>query len=171
MIAIVVVDRSWAIGKDGALLFSLPADLRRFRSITQGGTVLMGRKTLESFPGGKPLPKRRNIVLTSGHLEREGIEVVHSPDELRRAAAQEPQDRVFVIGGGSVYRALLPWCERVLVTKVDAQADSPDTFFPDLDALPEWRIESVGEPVTENGVTYRFVDYGNQSVRTGRSGF
>lgn len=165
MNAIVVVDQNWAIGKSGSLLFSLPTDMKRFRRITAGGTVLMGRKTLESFPGGRPLPKRRNLVLTSGNLETEGIETVHSVEELLSAAASDDPDRVFVIGGGRVYRELLPRCKRVYLTKVDAAAENPDTFFPDLDALPGWKPEEQdGEAVTEHGVTYRFVNYVNEMI-------
>lgn len=165
MNAIVVVDQNWAIGKAGDLLFSLPTDMKRFRRITSGGTVLMGRKTLESFPGGRPLPKRRNLVLTSGTIETEGVELVHSVDELLSAAASDDPEHVFVIGGGSVYRTLLPYCKRVYLTKVDAAAENPDTFFPNLDALPGWEVECVdGDPVTENGLTYRFVNYVNRNL-------
>lgn len=159
MNAIVVVDRNWSIGKNNRLLFSLPEDMKRFRALTLGATVLMGRKTLDSFPGGKPLPKRRNVVLSSRNLAQEGVECVHSLEELRAAGAGA--ENAFVIGGGSVYAALLPFCRRVYVTKVDAEAAGADTCFPDLDALPDWEIASVSDPVEENGVTYRFVDYVN----------
>lgn len=164
MNAIVVVDRNWAIGRDGKLLFSLPSDMKRFRALTTGGTVLMGRKTLDSLPGRKPLPNRRNIVLTSGSLKTKGIEIVHTLGDLRNAVANEPQDQVFVIGGGSVYRLLLPCCKRVYLTKVDCAADSPDTWFPNLQELPGWGVESSSDPVTENGVTYRFINYINQNL-------
>lgn len=162
MYAIVAVGCHWGIGKDGRLLFSLPGDLKRFRALTSGGTVVMGRKTLESLPGGRPLPDRRNLVLTSGEPCAEGFEIVHSIRELKEKIAAEPEDRVFVIGGGSVYAALLPCCQRVLVTKVEASAEA-DTFFPNLDKLPDWTAETESEPVTENGVTYRFVTYVNRS--------
>ena len=161
MYAIVVVDRNWAIGKNGDLLFTLPIDMKRFRSLTTGGTVLMGHRTLESFPGGKPLPRRRNIVLTSEALDVPGVEVVHSLEELRQAASSDDPDHVFVIGGGSVYAAMLPYCKRVFLTKVDAAGQDPDTFFPNLDKLPGWKVEAEGDRVTENGITYRFVDYIN----------
>jgi dihydrofolate reductase len=159
---ITVVDRNWAIGKDGRLLFSLPSDMKRFRAITTGGTVLMGRKTLESFPGGRPLPKRRNLVLSSKALQIEGVEVYHTLDALCAAASSDDPEHVFVIGGGSVYAALLPRCRRVFLTKVEDAASEPDTYFPNLDALPEWSVESVSEPVTDNGVTFRFVNYVNK---------
>ena len=158
MNAIVVVDRNWAIGRSSGLLFSLPGDMKRFRALTTGGTVIMGRKTLDSFPGGRPLPRRRNIVITRDPaFRREGCEIVRSPEEA--AALAGDGDDVWLIGGGSVYAALLNRCRRVYVTRVDAAATGADTFFPDLDALPEWTAEHIGEPMEENGLAYRFVDY------------
>lgn len=158
MNAIVAVDRNWAIGRDNGLLFSLPTDMKRFRTLTSGGTVIMGRKTLDSFPGGQPLPKRRNIVITRDpNFQREGCEAVASP-EAALALAGDGED-VWLIGGGSIYAALLNRCRRVYLTKVDAAAEGADAFFPDLDALPDWSVERTGEAVTENGLTYRFLDY------------
>ena len=158
MNAIVVVDRNWAIGRSNGLLFSLPGDMKRFRALTTGGTVIMGRKTLDSFPGGRPLPRRRNIVITRDPaFQREGCEIVRSPEEA--AALAGDGDDVWLIGGGSVYAALLNRCRRAYVTRVDAAAAGADTFFPDLDALPEWTAERIGEPREENGLAYRFVDY------------
>ena len=148
MNAIVVTDKQWAIGRNGDLLFSLPGDMKHFRTLTTGGTVIMGRKTLDSFPGGRPLPKRRNIVITrSPDFHREGCETVST-----------------LIGGGSIYAALLGRCRRASVTRVDSTVSDADTFFPDLDALPNWKIERTGEAVTENGLTYRFVDYVNTAL-------
>ena len=162
MNCIVVVDRNWAIGCDGGLLFSLPTDMKRFRSLTLGGTVILGRKTLDSFPGGRPLPKRRNIVITrSVDFDREGVEIVSPPQAALEAAAGTEEDKLWIIGGGSVYTALLTQCSRVYLTKVDAAAPDADTFFPNLDKLPGWEVESISEPVEENGVTYRFIDYVN----------
>ena len=165
MNAIVVVDKNWAIGREGGLLFSLPTDMKRFRSLTLGGTVILGRKTLDSFPGGRPLPKRRNIVITRNvDFDREGCEIAASPQAALELAADTEDDKLWVIGGGSVYTALLPKCRRVYLTKVDAAAGNADTFFPNLDKLPGWKIEAVSEPVEENGVTYRFVDYVNTKL-------
>ena len=162
MNAIVAVDANWAIGYEGDLLFSLPTDMRRFRSLTLGGTVILGRKTLDSFPGGKPLPKRRNIVISRNEsLSVEGAEVVTTPEQALSLAEGTPTDQVWVIGGGSVYAALLAKCERVCLTKTETAAPEADTFFPNLDKLPGWEVETVSEPVTENGVTYRFIDYVN----------
>lgn len=165
MNAIVVVDQHWAIGCEGDLLFSLPTDMKRFRSLTLGGTVILGRKTLDSFPGGKPLPKRRNLVLSRNPgLTVEGAETFTSVQALLDAAEGTESDQLWVIGGGSVYTTLLSRCKRVYLTKVDASAAETDTFFPNLDKLPGWEIESVSEPVTENDLTYRFVDYVNTKI-------
>lgn len=162
MNAIVVVDQNWAIGREGQLLFSLPTDMKRFRALTLGGTVILGRRTLDSFPEGKPLPGRRNIVIThNAQLAVEGAELVPSPEAALAAAGGCDPDKLWVIGGGSVYIALLSRCKRVYLTRVDAAAESADTYFPNLDKLPGWTAEHIGEPVTENGVTYRFVDYVN----------
>ena len=162
MNAIVVVDQNWAIGREGDLLFSLPTDMKRFRALTLDGTVILGRKTLESFPGGRPLPRRRNVVITrSPELSVEGAELVTSPVAALTATAGEDPDKLWVIGGGSVYTSLLCACKRAYLTKVDAAAPEADTFFPNLDKLPGWEVENTGGPITENGVTYRFVDYAN----------
>lgn len=165
MNAIVAVDANWAIGRDGDLLFSLPTDMKRFRALTLGGTLIMGRKTLDSFPGGKALPKRRNIVITrSAGAQRENVEFVSSPEAAVELAAGTEENKLWVIGGGSIYAAMLPFCKRVYLTKTDNAAESADTFFPDLDALPNWEVEHVGETVEENGVTYRFIEYVNTAL-------
>lgn len=165
MNAIVVVDQNWAIGCNGDLLFSLPTDMKRFRSLTIGGTVILGRKTLDTFPGGRPLPKRRNIVITRNvDFDREGCEIAGSLQAALELAADTEDGKLWVIGGGSVYAALLSRCKRVYLTKVDAVAEGADTFFPNLDKLPGWKVEATSEPVEENGVTYRFVDYINTKL-------
>lgn len=165
MNAIVVVDQNWAIGREGDLLFSLPTDMKRFRSLTLGGTVILGRKTLDSFPGGKALPGRRNIVITRNvDFDRAGCEVASSLKDALELAGDTESDQLWIIGGGSVYTALLSRCKRVYLTKVDAVAEDADTFFPNLDKLPAWEVEHTSEPVTENGVTYRFIDYRNTKL-------
>jgi dihydrofolate reductase len=138
--------------------------MKHFRALTTGGIILLGRKTLETFPGGRPLPNRRNIVLTARGADIPGAEVVHTVQELRESVADEDPEQVFVVGGGSVYTALLRYCKRVYLTKVDTAAEDPDTFFPNLDKLPSWTVERIGEPLTEHGVTYRFLEYVNQSL-------
>lgn len=165
MNAIVVVDQNWAIGREGDLLFSLPTDMKRFRSLTMGGTVILGRKTLDSFPGGKALPGRRNVVITRNvDFDREGCEIAPNLHAALELAGDTDSDHLWVIGGGSVYTALLSRCKRVYLTKVDAVAEDADTFFPNLDKLPVWEVERASEPVTENGVTYRFIDYINTKL-------
>ena len=165
MNAIVVVDQNWAIGRGGDLLFSLPTDMKRFRALTLNGTVILGRKTLDSFPGGKPLPKRRNIVITHHtDCDREGIEIVANPDAALELAGDINDENLWVIGGGSIYTALLKRCKRVYLTKVDAEAEAPDTFFPNLDKLPGWEVERVSEDIVENGLTFRFMDYVNMKL-------
>jgi len=165
MNAIVIVDTQWAIGCGGDLLFSLPTDMKRFRSLTMDGTVIVGRKTLDSFPGGNPLPKRRNIVVTRcENFERPDCEVVHSPEEALKLIDDPAADDVWVIGGGTVYTALLHQCKRVYLTRVNAVATQADTYFPNLDKLPNWKVEYSGEPMTENGLEFRFVNYVNISL-------
>ena len=154
MTAIVCVSQNWSIGRDGALLFRISADLKRFKALTVGKTVILGRKTLDTFPGGKPLKDRRNIVLSRRELDIPGAEIAHSFEE----AAALGGDDAIVIGGASVYMALLSRCDRVYVTKVDAAPDA-DSFFPDLDDNPDWRVASESEVFEENGLKFRFVDY------------
>lgn len=154
MTAIVCVSQNWGIGRDGALLFRISADLKRFKALTVGKTVILGRKTLDTFPGGKPLKDRRNIVLSRRELDIPGAEIAHSFEE----AAALGGDDAIVIGGASVYMALLGRCDRVCVTKVLADADA-DSFFPRLDDNPDWRVASESEVFEENGLKFQFVDY------------
>ena len=162
---IAAVDRNWAIGRDGDQLAYLTADLKRFKALTTAHTVILGRRTLATFPGGRPLPKRRNIVITHcPDFSREGAETVSSLAAMREATAGTPPDQLWVIGGGSIYAALLSQCARAYVTRVDAAAEGADSFFPNLDKLPGWTVRAVSEPVTENGLTYRFYDYVNTKL-------
>lgn len=152
---IAAVDRNWAIGKGGDQLVYLRTDLRRFQALTTGHAVILGRKTLSTFPGGRPLKDRRNLVLSRDpDFRPEGAEVFPTLEALLSAA---PED-AFVIGGGSVYAALLDFCDTAYITKLDA-AWPADTWLPDLDALPEWRITEEGEELEENGVRFRYVTY------------
>mgnify|MGYP003287657232 FL=1 len=155
MQAIVAVSRSWGIGKDGQLLFHISADLQRFKALTTGHTVVMGRKTLQSLPGGRGLPNRRSLVLTrQERFTPERAETVHSLAELLALAG----DEAFVIGGQEVYEQLLPYCTRAYVTKVFADVPA-DAFFPNLDEDPLWRAVSSGEMQEENGLTFQYVEY------------
>lgn len=155
MFAIAAVSRNWGIGKDNALLFHISGDMKRFRALTLDKTVLMGRKTLESMPEGKGLPRRRNLVLTSNAAyAAQEAEVVTSPVQAVLTAG----DDAAIIGGESVYRLFLPLCERVYITKIFAEAEA-DAFFPDLDADPRWQVERESEVFEEGGLRYQFVDY------------
>lgn len=154
MQAIVCASENWGIGRDDRLLFHLPTDLKRFKALTLGKTVVLGSRTLATFPEGKPLRDRRNIVLTRSEAPIEGAELAHSVEEVLALAGPD----AMVVGGASVYALLLPHCDRVLVTRV-AAAPEADSFFPNLDTHPDWRVESESGPMEENGLTFRYVDY------------
>ena len=157
MDAIVSVTSDWAIGKDGGLLVPNKADMHRFVQLTRGCTVLMGRKTLESFPGG-PLKGRRNVVVSrrEGYAP-EGVEVFSTPEAA--LAATSGDEKVWLIGGASVYQALIDRCERAYVT-VNECAREADSWFPNLDESPDWEVETHGERgVTEAGVPFEFGTY------------
>ena len=134
MRAIVVVDKNWGIGKNNDLLFSLPADMKHFRETTTGKVVVMGSNTLRSFPGGNPLKNRVNIVLWPGGEKREDCTIVGSLEELFGEIKKYPKDDVFVVGGAMLYRTLLPYCDEVIATKVEADGGA-EVFFENLDAL------------------------------------
>ena len=156
---IVNVSADWGIGMGDQLLVSIRADLRRFRDLTMGKTVILGRKTLQTFPGGRPLKGRRNLILPANQaLEVPGAEVVHDLPELFAALA--PDEEAVVIGGESIYRQLLPFCRIARVTKSYVNYPA-DRFFPNLELLPNWRLESQGEMLEENGVQFQYVDYVN----------
>ncbi len=163
MDAIVAVYEDWGIGAEGTQPVALSADRRYFREKTRNAWVIVGRKTLEDFPGGRPLPNRVNLVLTRGNPEIPGARIVHSPEEALAAAAG--REAVFVIGGASVYRAMLPFCTRIYVTRVGA-CPSSDVFFPNLDQDPDWICTDAGPLCWEGGISYRFCVYtrGSQSV-------
>ena len=156
MEAIVAVYSDWGIGFGGTQPLVVRADRRHFREVTGSAAVVVGRKTLADFPGGRPLPGRHNIVLTRSSIEIPGAEVVHTSEEA--AAAAERSGRCFVIGGASVYRQLFPLMTRVYVTKIDARPES-DSFFPDLDRDPEWTVTEEGPEMEEDGIRYRFLTY------------
>ena len=153
---IVAVYADWGIGKDGTQPVALSADRKFFRETTRGATVIVGRRTVEDFPGQKPLPGRENIVLTRGNPELPGFTVCHSPEEA--AALTSDGRRVMVIGGGSIYKQMLHLCDTAYVTKVHCTPES-DTFFPNLDADPAWRLAEVLQSGEENGVGYEMCLY------------
>lgn len=155
MNAIVAVDENWAIGKEGDQLVYIPEDLKHFKALTTGHAVILGRKTLATFPGGRPLKGRRNLILSrSPDFAPEGAEVFRDPDSLLAAA---PED-AFVIGGASVYELLLDRCDTVYVTKIQHQFPA-DRYFPNLDRRPEWRAAEEGPEQEDGGVSFRYVTY------------
>ena len=155
MNVIVAVDANWAIGLDGDQLCYIPADLKRFQKLTTGHPVLLGRKTLATFPGGRPLKNRRNLILsTNPDFAPEGGEVFHT---LEEALAACPED-TFVIGGESVYKAALDRCDLAYVTKID-KAFTADRYFPDLDADPAWEVVETEGPYTHKDLTFTYVTY------------
>lgn len=156
--AIVAVCDDWGIGLDGGMVVENREDMRHFVACTTGHPVIMGRRTLESFPGGRPLKNRRNVVLTrDASFSPDGVEVVHSVDEALDAVADEGE--AWVIGGGQVYELLLPHCSEAVVTR-DHCVRPSDTFFPDLDARPDWELAEVRDGgVTPDGVPFDFAIY------------
>lgn len=156
MEAIVAVYSDWGIGENGTQPVVLRADRAHFRELTDGAAVIVGRRTLGDFPGGRPLKGRHNIVITRQNIEIDGAEVVSSTEAALEAASRQP--RTLVIGGASVYRQFFPYLDRVYVTKIGLAPHS-DSFFPDLDASPDWRCVQEGEPLNENGVGFRFCTY------------
>ena len=156
---IVAVDKNWAIGKDNKLLVSIPDDMKFFRETTTGKVVVMGRKTLESFPGGKPLKNRVNIVLTRdpNYQVKDAI-VVHSKDELDKELKKYSSNDIFVIGGESIYRMLLDECNQAFVTYVDYSYDA-DTYFPNLDEKTEWKLAHESEEQTYYDIEFYFRTY------------
>lgn len=155
MKAIVAVDENWAIGKDGGLLRPISADLKRFKTLTMGHPVILGRKTLSTFPKGRPLAGRRNLILSRDpNFTVEGAEVFHDIPTLLAAKT----DDTVVIGGGEIYRLLLEFCDKVYVTKI-LQTFPADTWFPNLDADPNWRVTEEEAPLEEDGVGFCYVTY------------
>ena len=155
MQAILSADRNWGIGNKNKLLVSIPSDMKMFREKTTGKVVVMGRKTLESFPNGMPLKNRTNIVLTSNRdYAAKGAVLVYSEEELKKYKDEE----IYVIGGESIYRMLLPLCDTVYVTKIDRQFEA-DTFFPNLDKMDEWEMTEESEEQTCFDLEYRFTKY------------
>ena len=159
MKAIVVVDENWGIGKDGQLLVHLPGDLAYFKEKTLGKTIIVGRKTLESFPGGKPLPGRRNIVLTENQsFDKDNCAICNDLDELFDEIAQLDGEDIFVVGGACIYELFLPYCDDVFVTRIQAAYDA-DRHFPNLDQSDGFVKTWQSDLMEEKGVKYRFEKY------------
>ncbi|MCR5732715.1 MAG: dihydrofolate reductase [Sphaerochaetaceae bacterium] len=169
MQAILHCDNKWGIGKNGTLMFSIPKDMKFFRATTLNKVVVMGARTLDSFPNGKPLKKRVNIVLSTTIDQKRAQEddfiLVRSMEDLFAEIRKYKEDEVFVIGGAKLYKALLPYTSKVLVTKVDADGGA-DTFFTNLDLDGSWKLTEESEAEEDNGYTIRFCTYENQNLKS-----
>ena len=159
MNAIAAVDANWAIGNKNRLLTSIPADMKFFREKTMGHVVVMGRKTLESFPNGLPLKNRVNIVLTANrsYKVKDAI-LVHTKEELLEELKKYDSNELYVIGGGSIYEMLIPYCDTAYITKID-HAYAADTYFPNLDQMDDWEMTEVSEEQTCFDLEYVFAKY------------
>ncbi len=156
---IVAVDKNWGIGYENKLLVSIPDDMKFFRETTTGNVVVMGRKTLESFPGGRPLKNRTNIVLTRDKsYDGKGAIVVHSKEELLEELKKYDDNSIYVIGGESIYRMLLEYCTVAHVTKIDF-AYRADAYFPNLDEMDNWEIVADSDEQTYFDLEYKFYKY------------
>ena len=153
---IVAVYDDWGIGKDGTQPIALTADRKFFRETTRGAMVIVGRRTIEDFPGQKPLPGRVNVALTRQDIEIPGFTVVNSSEEAVTLAKRA--ERAMVIGGGSIYKQMLPYCDTAYITKVHCTIDS-DTYFPNLDEDPNWVLAEVLQQGEENGIDYEMCLY------------
>lgn len=159
MNAIVAVDNNWAIGCKNRLLVRIPADHKNFRQETTGKVVVLGRKTLETFPQGMPLPNRTNIVLSRNpDYKVKGAVVAHDREELMQKLSKYPTEDIYIIGGESVYRMMLPECDVVHVTKIDHEYEA-DSYFPNLDQDEAWEITADSEEQTYFDLPYCFVKY------------
>ncbi len=156
---IAAVDKNWAIGLNNKLLVSIPMDMKFFRETTTGKVVVMGRKTLESFPNGLPLKNRTNIVLTANpdYHVKDAV-IVHSEDELREELKKYPSEDIYIIGGESIYRQFVDDCDVAHITKID-YAYEADAYFPNLDEKPEWEITADSDEETYFDLEFRFLKY------------
>jgi len=153
---IVAVYDDWGIGKDGTQPIALSADRKFFRETTRGAMVIVGRKTLADFPGGRPLPNRVNVVLTRQNTDISNVVICHSPEEA--VVLAKTAERAMVIGGGSIYKQMLPYCDTAYITKVHVTPES-DTFFPNLDKDSQWKLQEILQSGEENGIGYEMCLY------------
>ena len=156
---IVAADKNWAIGNKGRLLVTIPEDQELFRQETLGKVIVMGRKTMESLPGGQALPGRTNVVLTRNRdYKKKGVTAVHGMDEALSFLKQFPDDDIYIIGGEEIYRQFLPYCRTAHVTRID-YAYEADTHFPDLDQDPDWQVTAESDEQTYFSLCYEFCRY------------
>lgn len=156
---IAAVDNNWAIGNNGQLLVSIPNDQKHFREETTGKVVVLGRKTLQTFPQGQPLGNRTNIILSRDpKYQVKGALVVHSVEELLEELKKYKTEEIYIIGGESIYRQMLPYCDTAHITKIDHDYQA-DTYFPNLDKDAEWEITADSDELTYFDIPYTFVKY------------
>ncbi len=156
---IVAADRNWGIGRNNSLLVSIPADMKFFREETTGKVVVLGRKTLATFPNGLPLRDRTNLILSRNpdfHIN--GAQVLHSLEDLLEELKHYDSSEIYVIGGESIYRQMLPYCDTVHVTRID-YAYEADSYFPNLDEMPDWTVTASSDEQTYFDLEYTFVKY------------
>ena len=166
---IVATEKNWGIGKDNQLLVHLPGDLKFFKEQTTGKVIILGRKTLETFPGGRPLPNRVNVIVSGNpEFQKDGCIIASSVEDAvaksLEAAGDAGTDGIMVCGGASIYEQMLPLCDTCIITRMDQEFES-DRFFPNLDQLPNWQIAEQSEIFEENGVTYQYIDYINTAPK------
>jgi len=161
MIAVAAVDSNWGIGNKGGLLERIPEDMRFLKKITSGKVVVMGRKTLQSLPGQKPLRNRRNIILSAkGRFDADGLVVCRTPEELFHILSRYPPDDIFILGGESVYNLLLPYCNEAFITMIHRPYEA-DRHFPNLDDVAAWSVAWVSETMNFGDISYNRVKYRN----------
>ena len=158
---IVAVYDDWGIGKNGTQPIALSTDRKFFREMTRGAMVIVGRRTIEDFPGKKPLPGRVNVALTRSNVEIPGFTVCHSPEEAAELA--KTAEKAMVIGGGSIYRQMLPFCDRAIITKVHVTPES-DTYFPNLDEASDWELAQILQSGEEHGIAYEMCIYAKKGT-------
>ena len=165
MKCIVAADKKWGIGLKNKLLVHIPEDMKTFRNLTIGKVVVLGRKTLETFPNGLPLQGRTNIIMSRNEdFKAKDAIIAHSEEELMEILKDYDTDDVFVIGGGKIYDMLMPYCDEAIVTRLNYRYEA-DTFFPDLDNDEDWYITDESEEMTCFSIEYRRVTYNRKSKK------
>lgn len=159
---IVAVDKNWGIGKNNGLLFSIPEDMKFFRTTTANKVVCMGYNTLLSLPDQKPLKNRQNVVLAPKGVVRDDLTVVNTLDELFLTLRNYPTDDIFVIGGGMFYKTMLPYCKKAYITEVYADGEAT-VFFENLDKLDNWKKSYLSDTLSSGDLQFRFTLYENSN--------
>ncbi len=165
MKCIVAADKKWGIGLKNKLLVHIPEDMKTFRNLTIGKVVILGRKTLETFPNGLPLQGRTNIIMSrNADFTAKDAIIAHSEEELMEILKNYDTDDVFVIGGGKIYDMLMPYCDEAIVTRLNYRYEA-DTYFPDLDNDDDWYIADESEEMTYFSIEYQRVTYKRKSKK------